>query len=356
MQLIEVKDLVPGMVLGNDIFSSGGALLLAKGTVISESSIFTLQTYYIFDVYVESDSIPAENVQEHNSRSEKIKNSDSFKDFKVHYDNTITDVSDEFNDIITKNSDKIDTDELLSGPIKLMNGKSILEMFDMLHVLRTYDDSTFVHSVNVSIISSILAKWSGFSDKNINLAMLCGLLHDIGKITISDEIIRKPGKLTPEEFEVVKNHTKNGYDILKRKAIDRNVPLAALMHHERCDGSGYPENRKGPEINPFAKIVAIADVYDAMTSARCYRGAVCPFTVIDILIDEGLQKYDPKLIMTFLSHMGETYLNNRVRLSNDEIGEIVFVDPKSPSRPLIKADGGTFIDLKKNDLKIEEIL
>lgn len=356
MQLIEVKNLVPGMVLGNDIFSSGGLLLLSKGTIISESSIFTLQTYYVFDVYIEDGSIPSGIKPQLNSRFEKIKKSDSFREFKANYDKTISSVSDGFNDIITKNSDKIDTDELLAGPIKLMNGQSILEMFDMLHILRTYDDSTFVHSVNVSIISCIIARWCNYPDKKINLAMLCGLLHDIGKITIPDEIIRKPGKLTTEEFEIIKNHTKNGYDILKNKSLNENVPLAALMHHERCDGSGYPGGRVGKDINTYAKIVAIADVYDAMTSARCYRGAMCPFTVIDILVKEGLQKYDPKFIITFIEHMGETYLDNRVRLSNGEEGKIVFIDPKTPSQPMVQRDDGKVLNLTELNLSIVEIL
>jgi HD-GYP domain-containing protein (c-di-GMP phosphodiesterase class II) len=125
------------------------------------------------------------------------------------------------------------------------------------------------------------------------------------------------------------------------------------MHHERCDGSGYPLGLGEDRINKYAKIVAIADVYDAMTAARIYRGPLCPFKVISIFETEGLQKYDGKYILTFLEHIATTYMNNRVRLSNGKEGEVVFMNRNSLSKPMIKC-GKTFIDLSKEpDIYIE---
>ena len=110
---------------------------------------------------------------------------------------------------------------------------------------------------------------------------LCGLLHDIGKLKIPDEILNKPGKYTDEEFDLVKRHTKFGYELLKTLNIDPHIKKAALLHHERCDGSGYPLKATQKDLDDFSMVVAIADVYDAMTAARSYRAPLCPFQVIE---------------------------------------------------------------------------
>ena len=135
--------------------------------------------------------------------------------------------------------------------------------------------------------------------------------------------------------------------------ISEAIKESALMHHERCDGSGYPLGIGENRINPYAKIVAIADVYDAMTAARVYRGPLCPFKVISIFETEGLQKYDSHYILTFLEHIANTYMNNRVRLSNGKEGDVVFMNKNSLSKPMIRC-GKEFIDLsKETDIYIE---
>ena len=154
----------------------------------------------------------------------------------------------------------------------------------------------------------------------------------------------------------MQTHPQEGYKILKNSDLDPHVKNAALMHHERCDGSGYPLHLQGPQIDPFAKIVAIADVYDAMTSARVYRGPLCPFVAISLFESEGLQKYDTNAIMTFLSNIVNTYLLNRVRLNNGLEGDIVFINRNHLSRPTIRI-GEKYVDLTQTpDLYIEEII
>ena len=128
------------------------------------------------------------------------------------------------------------------------------------------------------------------------------------------------------------------------------------MHHERCDGSGYPFGIRDSKIDPFAKMVAIVDVYDAMTSARVYRGPMCPFKVIDIFENEGLQKYDTHYIMTFLENIVNTYMLNRVKLNDGRVGDVVFVNRASLARPTIKC-AHEFIDLSAEpSLYIEAII
>ena len=339
MKAVEVKDLIPGMVLEKKAVSAGGVVVMNAGDTVSEASITALRMNYIFSVYIVDESIPlpgGDGGEVFSSRSERIKNSPEFKEFKRRYEATVVDVKSRMNDIVERNSKTLDTEGLLREPLELLQDKSTLEIFDMLHNLRSYE--------------------ARFSESDIQLAILCGLIHDIGKLAIPDAIIKKPGKLTATEYKAVKNHTIDGYKILDNYDIKGELKNAALMHHERSDGTGYPFALHDNQITRMAKIVSIADVYDAMTSARSYRGPLCPFSVIDIMIAEGLQKYDTRLILTFLENMGSTYLNNRVRLTDLEEGEIVFVEKNNPSRPIVKTDDGKMISLKDTNLRVQEIL
>jgi HD-GYP domain-containing protein (c-di-GMP phosphodiesterase class II) len=183
-----------------------------------------------------------------------------------------------------------------------------------------------------------------------------GLLHDIGKMLIPKDIIKKPARLTEDEFEEIKLHSIKGYQVLKDLNIDIRVKYAALMHHERCDGSGYPNGFKSNQIEDFSKIVAIADVYDAMTSNRTYRNAICPFDVVENFERDGFLKFDPGYLMIFLERIIQSYLHNAVRLSDGREGEVVMINKLSLSRPVIRC-GSTFVDLSKEQkLTIEAIL
>ena len=192
---------------------------------------------------------------------------------------------------------------------------------------------------------------------DLDVLTLCGLLHDVGKVQIPDEILEKPDRLTPEEYEIMKTHTVLGYRMMERERIDKRIKNAALMHHERFDGKGYPFGLTGDRIDTFASIVAIADVYDALTSDRCYRSAVCPFEVIALFESNGLTEYNPKFILTFLEHIAQTYVGNSVRLSDGSQGKISMIDTKKLLRPLIQLESGEFVDLSKRlDLYVEEII
>jgi putative nucleotidyltransferase with HDIG domain len=219
--------------------------------------------------------------------------------------------------------------------------------------MRQYDDLTYAHCLNVSLISNVLAGWLHMSEEEQKLATICGLFHDIGKLTIPDSITKKPDKLTDEEYKIMKNHTVSGFRLLQNQDVDDHIKNAALMHHEKCDGSGYPMGLKGDQIDKYAKIVAIADVYDAMTAARVYRGPLCPFTVIEIFEKEGLQCYETEYILCFLENVVQTFINNRVRLTNGLIGDIVYINKHHLSKPMVKC-GAQFVDLAmEKDVSIE---
>ena len=131
------------------------------------------------------------------------------------------------------------------------------------------------------------------------MATACGLFHDIGKLMIPHAIITKPGKLDSHEYAMIQKHPIIGYQLLQAQNVDDHVRNAALMHHERWDGSGYPMKLSGLDIDPYARLVAIADVYDAMTASRVYRGPLCPFRVIEIFEQECFDKYDVEFFSFF---------------------------------------------------------
>lgn len=360
MKRLSTIDLVPGMVVAEDVYTYTNQLLLPRGTVLTDKSITKLEFYSIINVRVEDDlSKEYKNgpkFTEDISYAEKIKSSPQFKEFKARFDEEVPKFQ-RMLDSVALNKRPLDLDELLDFTRRLMKSDNeYLSIFDMLHNMRQYDDMTYVHSINVALMCNVFARWLRMTEEETKLATLCGLLHDIGKVAVPEDIIKKPGKLTESEFTIVKKHTIEGYNALRKQQIPEPIQNSALMHHERCDGSGYPFGIINSKIDPFAKMVAIVDVYDAMTSARIYRGPMCPFKVVDIFEDEGLQKYDTRFIMTFLENIVNTYMLNRVKLNDGRVGDVVFINRSRLSRPTIKC-GNEFIDLSAEPkLFIEAII
>jgi HD-GYP domain-containing protein (c-di-GMP phosphodiesterase class II) len=205
----------------------------------------------------------------------------------------------------------------------------------------------------------MIGRWLKLDKKDLDTLTVAGLLHDIGKVRIPDEILNKTGSLTDEEFAKIKEHPKLGYDILKKQPkLDPRIVNAALMHHERCDGSGYPSKLTEDSIDDYAMIVAIADVYDAMTAARTYRAPLCPFQVISNFEKDGYQKFSTKYILTFLGHIAQTYQSNRVMLSDGRACNIVMLNQNSLSRPIVQFDDKSCLDLStaSRDLIITTLL
>lgn len=290
------------------------------------------------------------------SYSQKIRSSRSSQRFKSDYVKKIRFLKSSLNDLIDR-TDPIDQAELLSESVGLFGKQSTtISIFDNLHNMRQIDDSTYAHCLNVSIISRMFGMWLKYSDEDLDVLTLAGLLHDIGKCKIPNAIISKKGKLTDAEYEVIKAHAQLGYDILKDQPLDERIKNAALMHHERYDGTGYPNHLVGKEIDDMAAIIAIADVYDAMTSDRCYRRALCPFEVIASFELEGLNRYNPQFILCFLEHIANTYVNNNVLLSNGQTGKIILITQRL-TRPVIQLEDQTFLDLNdRPDLYIQAII
>jgi putative nucleotidyltransferase with HDIG domain len=354
---ILVSQALPGMIVAIDVYTKNNHLVIAKDTTLTDKIITRLEFYSITNLTIyDIASINSEELLVNNTYYDKIKKSESFRRFHMAYKSTVDVLKNSLDPVIMEQKE-IDTDQLLSDVSKILYScDSNIDLFNMLHCMRQYDDITYVHCLNVALISNIIGKWLHFTPEDLEVITLCGLLHDIGKLLIPSQIITKPSRLTDEEFSTIKTHTIRGYNLLKTKNIDPRIKHAALMHHERCDGSGYPYGFYSEQIDSFAKLVAIADVYDAMTCARVYRGPLCPFEVVSVFEAEGYSKYDTKYILTFLEGIVQTYIHYSVKLSNDIIGEIIFINKLELSRPVIRT-GDQYIDLtKQRDLHIVSLV
>lgn len=375
MKQIPVKELIPGMVTAEDILTYDNKMIVPKGVVLTENIISRLEGYSIYYVQITDNIIdelgspmiqtgtaPLSGVQMSmdsaiphissvsapKSNKEKIKDSEQFKQFSESYAR----VEEHYKEMLSNslyNNRAFRSNELLKETIDLLkpNGHEI-SVFDMLLNMHNSEDSVFAHCIDVALLSNVIARWLHFSENDQMMATACGLFHDVGKFMLPSGILRKPSKLTTDEFEIVKTHTIEGFHFLNRfNTIPQPVKNAALMHHEKCDGSGYPYGITGMEIDKFSKIVTIADIFDAMTSERVYRSAMCPFSVIKFFEDDGIQKYDMKYMLTFLENVANSYLNHTVTLSNGMEGNVIFINQGSYSRPVIKTNNNEIINLQE---------
>lgn len=291
------------------------------------------------------------------SHQEKMRSSEDFQHFKQAFDEEVDDFKSKINEVVLKNA-PLEVDVLLDDALNLVSQAhhSAYGIFDMLHSMRESDDTTYTHCINVGLFCNVFAGWLKLSEEETKLATLCGLLHDVGKLRVPEELLKKTEAYTEEDKTAIKAHTREGYLLVKDLDIDSHIKNAILTHHERCDGSGYPFGLSGFRIDPYAKMVAIADVYDAMTSQRAYRGAMSPIQAIEVMQEEGLQKYDVRFIMIFLENVMNTFIGNRVLLSSGEKGEIVFINKSNITRPTIKCQNH-FVNLdEEKDIQIISML
>lgn len=377
MKEYTLADVKPGMVTAIPVRTKRGQLIINPNVPLTHALIARMDFYGIESVQIldeppapkkpaspdqdpayipASAPAPVPSPTNDASYSQKVKKTPEFKKFQVDFSLRLKDLKDCF-DEYTASGKTVDKQALLNNVASLIGCRqTTIDIFDMLHNMRQVDDSTYAHCLNVALISRMIGKWLHFSKEELDTLTLAGLLHDIGKTQIPNEILNKDSKLTDEEFDMIRKHPQFGYDILKKQPLDTHIKKAALLHHERCDGSGYPMGLTLDEIDDYALIIAIADVYDAMTAARSYRSPLCPFQVIAEFEKDGLQKYKPKYILTFLERIATTYQNNRVLLNDGTRAKIVLLNHRHLSKPLVQLDDGSCIDLDKSPLYIQSLI
>lgn len=343
---ISLSKLKHGMKVADDVYALNGTLIALKNSIVDERMMTLFQRHHIKTI-----SIQKENIQKEEEKSIKEKYLyDEF--YKLQED--MEQVVDE---IIGKR-EEIKIEEIVKQLEHLIVKEG--DSFDLLKLLFTKgQESTcsYWHAIYVSVLSYLFGQWLDFSKEDRILLIMTGLFYDIGKCCIKSEILNKEGLLNKAEYEIVRQHTIKGYQLIKDKNIDNRIKEAVLSHHERCDGMGYPLGTKEDNIGQFARIIAIVDVYAAMTEKRPYRKRnFSPFEVVNYMEQDGFGKLDSNYLIIFLSHILDAYINRKVKLNNNVIGEIVFINKSNLSKPLLKTEDG-YLDLSLNpDLDIVQML
>ena len=339
-----------GMVIGEDVYSYQNKLLYPKDTVVDEAVISRLTRYSIMVVSIK------EEVDYATTHFEKVRLSSEFKTFELTYNNCMA-IYRKMMKSFVEEGKQVNMQSLMDLYVKISSrarsGELLLDY--LYNMLPSMDDMTYAHCLNSALIAGVFGTWLSLSHEDILLLIQCGFFYDIGKLKLPQDLLWKPGKLTDLEFTKLKTHTMLGFDILKDCDMDEHVIKATLMHHERCDGTGYPSKLHSSQIDVFAKYIAIIDAYEAMTSARTYRLSLNPFQVIANFEWGGFDKFDESILKPILSHIAATQLGLNVRLSNDVEAEIIRINEENLSRPILKSKDQEIDLAKEYDLNIVAI-
>lgn len=220
--------------------------------------------------------------------------------------------------------------------------------------LKTKDDYTYMHSVAVCALMVALARQLGLNDSQTRAAGLAGLLHDIGKMAIDSDILNKPGRLTDEEFVAVKRHPTAGFNMLRESGNVGNIALdVCLHHHEKIDGTGYPKGLKGDQISLYARMGAICDVYDAITSNRPYKQGWCPAESLRKMAEWANGHFDEKIFQAFVKSIGIYPVGTLVRMDSGRLGVVV---EQQPQKSLLAPKIRVFFSIKSMTYIVPELL
>ena len=344
---IHVTEIKDGDILKEDVFNSYGLHILSKNVKMSSNEISKLLQHQIDYVQIlEHTPTIMDSLEDFDQLERTLESTVSPKwvpQVKPIYDSIVNSVEDLF--LSAKETSKINTEEAAKTFEPLLDNLHLeRDVVSMLLLLNNQSSYTYQHSVQVGMLSYYLANWLGFSDEEAIKVGNSGFLHDIGKCKIDEAILNKPGKLTTEEFDLVKKHTLFGYEIIKNSVNDEDIALGALHHHERVNGAGYPYQLKGEEISMYGRIIAVCDIYSAMISSRIYQKERDLLFVLKEIERLSFEELDPVIAQTFIKHMIPNFIGKRVKISDDREGTIIMTHPTEFFRPLIKIDQ-EFIDL-----------
>ena len=325
MRFIGINQLKEGMVVGRKMIGQSGQLLLNYGTRIEKSYIGKIKKLGYMGIYIDdelSSGIEVADVIDDTLRQKTVSSIKSFFQ-KAEQGEGL------------KPKDILNISSLVNEMLdKILSEKDILvNMMD----LKIFDDYTFFHSVNVGVLSMSLGAFMNLSRDSLYHLGLASVMHDLGKVFVPKEILNKPGKLTEDEFAVMKTHSEKGYDqIVNSRQFNENICKAVLDHHERHDGSGYPNQKCGSEISRLGGIIALADVFDALTSDRPYRKAWTPSEATEYIMSGYNTQFSEQTVNAFLNKIAPYPVGTLVQLSNDMTGIVMENYPNFCLRPKIR--------------------
>ncbi len=343
-KLVHLTKCKEGEVISSDIYDARNVLLLKKNTILNEYIIKKLNNSGV------------EKVQIYDSLYYEKNNDDRLVSFSAVYKECVVNLKSTLNNIVS--GKKIEEKELKSISEKLYEEiENDSYTIRYIQMIKDKDEYTYNHSIGVALYAILIGKWLGLNENQLLDLSTSGILHDVGKLKIPDYILNKKGPLTQTEYNNIKEHPRIGYEISKNiPGIDDEISNAILMHHERRDGSGYPLGMLEDEISLYSKIIAVSDVYDAITSDRAYKKRKTPFEAIEEFKDIEYDKLDLKILVTFINNILTYYIGSKVKLNNGNIGEIVYIPPRNMTKPVVKVASDYFDLGKDNNIEILELV
>lgn len=326
MLIVPVENVTEGMVLEKDVASTSAKdykTLLMKGTMITREMIDLLKSKGIKNITIKGDreeqKIQPEPTPSASQTAEEIKNQ--------HIGRALTELSSVFDnegEIKELSQKAIEQVDSIADDILVDIGNDSSYLGNQMIALQNYDDYTYKHCLRVAMLSTSIANELHLPQTDIKDVIVAALLHDIGKSNIDHEIIVKPGKLTDEEFEKIKQHPLIGYEILRRTGgYNANILSGVLFHQEKFDGSGYPTGLSGRKIPLIARIITVSDVFDALTSNRPYRRPWSVAETEEYMLGGCGVHFDYDVVAAFLRSFNPYPVGTMVSLSDGRHGVVV---------------------------------
>ncbi|MBB6216690.1 HD-GYP domain-containing protein (c-di-GMP phosphodiesterase class II) [Anaerosolibacter carboniphilus] len=350
MRLIPIDAVKDGAFLAQPLYNDKGQILLAKGTKISNKFRDKIKEAGFYTVYI-LDEYSTEEIEDIIKPEIRRKT--------IHSVTTVLNNISDFNNNEKSSPSKKKLETNINSGLDQIEElvKSIVDdVFTQKNVMinlvdiKNNDSYTYYHSVNVGILALVLGIGMNMNKMDLYDLVMGSLLHDVGKMFIPKEILNKKGKLSPEEFNIMKEHTVRGFNYLKDHTdLNGKVRLIALQHQEKVDGTGYPYNLKGEQIFPLSRIASIADVYDALTSDRPYRNGLHPNEAVEYIMGSGGRYFDIEMVKTFVRKVVPYPIGTIVKLSNHSVGIVEDINQEYILRPVIKI-------MKQNDMMVSPFL
>ncbi len=331
MRYLPVNQLKEGMLLGQELQDINGQMLLKRHTKLTKENIAYISFLEVEGIYIDDDI----------SRDVEIKEVIEPEVKRA----SLQLVSDMFGDPAGETGKK---DEILENVTRVVD--NVLSNRDVVYNMmevRTYDNYTYFHSVNVGILTGVIGAKMGLPEEQLRNAVTAGFLHDIGKVFIDESILNAPRRLTEEERVRMMDHPREGYEFLmEHYDLPREVLMGIYEHHEWYDGGGYPCRKTGKETGIISRILKAADVYDAMTSKRAYHDPYLPSEVMEYIMGRSGMEFDPEVVKTMVWELCVYPVGCEVELSNGEYALVVENHKGYSLRPTVKLiNSGRIIDL-----------
>ncbi len=364
MRILPIYHVQPGMRLGRSVQDQDGRLLIAAGITLNKRLLTLLEEQGYTAVYIADgfDDVELPELVSLETKQEVMKSIRQFVEIEALHARRLSlslfdgrSGSSPGANMISKARydvclSVVRAAEMLVGDI-MSHREVVIGMVD----IKTLHDYSFAHSVNVAMIALVVGRILGYNRRELRRLGIGALLHDIGKTAVSTSLWLKPGELTREEFAIVRDHPEAGFEVLRKTSLGLTPAHVAYQHHERWDGSGYPRGIRGEKILGHARIAAVCDVFDAMTSDRPYKSARHPLEALAFIVENSGVLFDPRVVAAFTQVVAPFPVATGVILSTNETAVVKRLNPGALERPVVTVtkdpDGNYYSSPRTIDLE-----